>query len=97
MSEQQDLSHYVPGTLDSSGKFLFWDIDVAMIGLVGVLIGQGSGYPILGLILGLSMAGGYSKLKAGKHPGMAAHLFYWWTGAPSPRDLPGSHLRELNG
>jgi conjugal transfer pilus assembly protein TraL len=94
---QPDLSHYIPSRLDSAGKFLFWDIDVALLGIAGLLIGQASGYPILGLVLGFSLAYAYSKLKTGRHPGMALHLLYWWTGMPSPQEVPGSHLRELNG
>ena len=52
---------------------------------------------IIGLILGFVLAYMYSKLKSGKHPGMATHLMYWFTGAPSPKELPASHIRELNG
>jgi conjugal transfer pilus assembly protein TraL len=94
---QQDLSHYIPRRLDSAGKFLFWDLDVAAIGIIGMLLGLGAGYTVLGLVVGLMMAFAYSKLKTGRHPGMAAHLLYWWTGFPQPKELPGSHLRELNG
>jgi conjugal transfer pilus assembly protein TraL len=94
---QQDLSHYIPRRLDSAGKFLFWDLDVAAFGVLGMMIGLGTGYSVLGLFVGIGMAYAYSKLKSGKHPGIAAHLLYWWTGFPSPTDLPGSHLRELNG
>jgi conjugal transfer pilus assembly protein TraL len=93
----QDLSHYVPGRLDSSGKFLFWDLDVAAVALAGMMVGLWSGYTLLGLILGISGAFGYSRLKVGSHPGVAAHLLYWVTGMPQPTDLPGSHLREFNG
>ena len=92
-----DLSHYIPRRLDAAGKFLFWDLDVAGIGMLGMMIGLGTGFPVLGLLVGIALAFAYSKLKSGKHPGMAAHLLYWWTGMPAPRDLPGSHLRELNG
>ncbi len=97
MSSKQDLSHYIPRRLDSAGKFLFWDLDVAALGLLGVLIGIGTGFTLLGVCIGIGLAFAYSRLKAGKHPGMAAHLLYWWTGLPVPRELPGSHLRELNG
>lgn len=92
-----DLSHYIPRRLDAAGKFLFWDLDVAAIGILGMGGGLGMDYPVIGLILGIVLAYGYSRLKSGKHPGIAAHLLYWWTGVPSPKALPGSHLRELNG
>ena len=97
MSEKTDLSHYIPRRLDDGAKFLFWEMDVAMIGLMGVLIGIGSGFPVIGLFLGIGSAFFYGKLKSGKHPGMATHLLYWFTGFPEPKELPGSHIRELNG
>lgn len=97
MSEHWDLSHYIPRRLDEPGKFLFWERDIATIGMLGVLIGVATEFPISGLFLGLLFAYLYGKLKAGKHPGMATHLLYWVTGFPEPKELPASHLRELNG
>ncbi len=97
MSQAQDTSHLIPRRLDAAGKFLFWDVDVAAFALLGMLIGLGTGYNLSGLIVGIAMAFAYAKLKAGRHPGMATHLLYWWTGMPQPKELPGSHLRELNG
>lgn len=97
MSKDQDLSHFIPRRLDSTGKFLFWEIDVAAIGVVGVLVGLAVGRPLTGLVVGAMLAFGYGKMKKGKHPGLATHLMYWWTGKPLPNELPASHLRELNG
>ena len=97
MSQQQDLSHYIPRLLDSSGKFLFWDLDVAAMAMMGMLVGIATNYNLLGLLGGLGAAYGYARLKTGKHPGLAIHLIYWWIGLPAPKELPGSHLRELNG
>ena len=85
---QQDLSHYIPRRLDDKGKFLFWDLDIAGVALLGMLLGVATEYRVLGLIAGLVMAYGYSKLKAGKHPGMAAHLLYWFTGMPDDWETP---------
>jgi len=62
-----------------------------------MMAGVATEYRVLGLIAGIGMAYGYNKLKAGKHPGMAAHLLYWFTGMPEPKELPKSHIRELNG
>ena len=56
MSEKTDLSHYIPRRLDDGAKFLFWEMDVAMIGLMGVLVGIGSGFPVIGLFLGIGAA-----------------------------------------
>jgi conjugal transfer pilus assembly protein TraL len=96
-NQDQDLSHYIPRHLDNSGKFLWWDLDVAGVGMLGMLVGMGTGHVLLGVILGIGLAYGYGRIKAGKHPGVAAHLMYWWFGQPQTKDLPPSHLRELNG
>ncbi len=92
-----DLSHYIPRRLDDKGKFLFWDFDVAGVALVGMLLGVAIEYPLLGAVVGIVSAAYYNKFKSGKHPGMAAHLMYWFAGMPEPNDLPPSHLREMNG
>lgn len=92
-----DMSHYIPARLDDGGKFLFWEIEVAVTALVGMLLGIATDLPLAGLVLGIVMAFLVNKLKAGKHPGMARHLLYWFTGFPCPRELPGSHIREING
>jgi len=92
-----DHSHFIPRSLDDRGKFLFWDTDVAAVALFGMLLGIAIEMPLLGLVGGLSAAFFVNKLKAGKHPGMVAHLLYWFTGFPTPKELPGAHIRELNG
>ncbi|WP_459203508.1 type IV conjugative transfer system protein TraL (plasmid) [Ralstonia pseudosolanacearum] len=97
MSERTDLSHYIPRRLDDAAKFLFWELDIAAIALMGVLVGIGTGFPLIGFGLGIGAAFLYGRIKAGKHPGMATHLLYWFTGFPQPEELPGSHIRELNG
>lgn len=93
----QDLSHVIPTRLDSVGKFLFWDLDVAMVAMLGIMLGLGTGYTIPGVVLGVVLASLYGKVKGGRHPGLAIHLAYWWTGVPQPKELPGSHLRDMTG
>ncbi len=94
---QSDLSHYIPRRLDDPSKFLFWELDVAAIGFIGMIGGMLLGFPLSGLCVGVLLAFSYSKLKAGKHPGMMMHLLYWLTGSVGTKALPHSHLRELNG
>jgi len=93
---QSDLSYYIPRRLDDLGKFLFWQLDVAAIVLIGLIVGVPSAFPILGLCSGVLLAFFYRKLKAGNHPGMM-HLLYWLGGLITLKALPPSHLRELNG
>ncbi|CAB1371207.1 protein of unknown function (plasmid) [Denitratisoma oestradiolicum] len=45
---QTDLSHYIPRRLDDAGKFLFWELDVAAIAILGMLIGVATEFPISG-------------------------------------------------
>lgn len=92
-----DFSHAIPRRLDDPPKFLFWERDVAFIALMGFLVGLAVDLQLLGLVSGIGMALGYSKLKAGKHPGMAAHLMSWVTGIPAFKELPPSYCRELEG
>jgi conjugal transfer pilus assembly protein TraL len=93
----QDLSHVIPNRLDDAGKFLFWERDVAFIALLGILLGISTGFPVTGFLFGWALAFAYSQFKGRKHPGMATHLMYWFTGFPPFKELPASHLRELNG
>ena len=93
----QDLSHTIPLRLDDPGKFLFWERDVAVIFLLGLLTGIATSFTVTGLLSGFAVAYAYSQFKGGKHPGMATHLMYWFTGVPTLKELPASHLRELNG
>jgi len=97
MSQDDQLRNYVPRRLNDKPKFLFWHLDIAVIGLVGIVFGVYAGLGLGGLVLGVGMAAGWSRLKSGKHPGMAAHVMYWFTGKPHLKSLPASHLRELIG
>lgn len=91
------LTHYVPRRLDDPPKFLFWDFDVAILAFVGIFIGVYGGFVWFGLISGLACAAGWSRLKAGKHPGMAQHVIYYFAGLPKLKELPASHIKELVG
>ena len=94
---QNNLSHYIPRRLDDTGKFLFWELDVAIFGIMGLCLGIILKHTFIGLGVGILLAYGYSKSKTGRHPGRASHLAYWCIGLPKMKELPGSHLRELNG
>lgn len=98
MSGNDDpLTHYIPRRLDDPAKFLFWEYDVAAIAGFGVFVGIYGGMLVPGLVLGLGGAAGWSKVKSGKHRGIAVHVMYWFTGYPKMKELPPSHLKELIG
>ena len=84
----------VESVLTSMGRMA---IGFGTSAVVGMLLGIASDMPLAGLVLGILMAFLVNNLKAGKHPGMARHLLYWFTGFPCPSELPGSHIREMNG
>lgn len=97
MSQEDPLTHYIPRRLDDQPKFLFWDWDVAMVAFMGIFVGIYGGFIWFGVAAGIGLAAGWSRLKAGKHPGMAAHVMYWFTGLPKLKELPASHVKELIG
>ena len=95
--DEKRFDHLVPQRLDDSGKFLFWDTDVAMAFVVFVMLGILVSQPITCAAIGAFAAYAYNRLKSGRHTGLAAHLAYWHLGLMRPRELPPSHLRELHG
>lgn len=88
-------SHAIPRRLDDPGKFLFWEMDVAMVAAGAIAAGVLAGTVSVGIVLGIAGAALYNRLKAGKHRGMALHLLYWHLGWPHPKCVPPSHIREL--
>lgn len=91
---------YIPKSLDAQERFLWWEMDQAII--VILLIGMGviAGSMLLGMLLGSGAAWQYGRLKSGKHPKFAVHALYWWL--PSglfvkPRATPPSDRRTFLG
>jgi len=93
----ENLSHYIPRSLDDPPKFLFWDVDVVAFAMMGILFGILSSHEVIGMGAGVWMAYRWTKFKSGSHPGYANHLLYWAIGFPGPTELPPSYFRELNG
>lgn len=91
------LTHYIPRRLNDNPKFLFWDWDVAIIFVLGAMVGIYCGMLKVGLIGGFGLAAGWSRLKSGKHPGIAIHVTYWFIGKPSLKEIPAGYIREMVG
>lgn len=95
-----DETGYIPASLDAQERFLWWDLDQALIALMLIGIGVISGSMLSGLAFGAFMAWQYGRFKAGKHPKFAVHALYWWLPAGlflRPRVTPPSDQRHFLG
>lgn len=98
MSDEQDF--YIPRRLDDPAKFLFWEFDIAMIVVLGFVVGIYSANILIlfgAITFSVLLAGAYGRLKAGRHPGMSKHIIYWNFGVPKFQVTPPSHFREMIG
>ncbi|GLW61533.1 hypothetical protein Hthe01_18820 [Hydrogenophilus thermoluteolus] len=73
-----DETGYIPKSLDAGERFLWWEMDQAVIAILLIGMGTISGSLLTGMALGALAAWQYGRLKAGKHPKFAVHAMYWW-------------------
>jgi len=73
-----DETGYIPKSLDAQERFLWWEMDQAIIAIMLLGMGVVSGSMLAGMGLGALAAWQYGRLKAGKHPKFAVHALYWW-------------------
>jgi conjugal transfer pilus assembly protein TraL len=73
-----DETGYIPKSLDAQERFLWWEMDQAIIALLLIGMGVVAGAMLAGIGLGSLAAWQYGRLKAGKHPKFAVHALYWW-------------------
>jgi conjugal transfer pilus assembly protein TraL len=73
-----DETGYIPKSLDAQERFLWWEMDQAIIAIMLLGMGVISGSMLVGMGLGALAAWQYGRLKAGKHPKFAVHALYWW-------------------
>ena len=95
-----DETGYIPKSLDAQERFLWWEMDQAVIAIMQIGLGVIAGSMLLGIVLGSLAAWQYGRLKAGKHPKFAVHALYWWL--PSglfvkPHATPPSDQRYFLG
>lgn len=95
-----DETGYIPKSLDAQERFLWWEMDQAIIAIMLVGMGVIAGAMLIGLMAGAVAAWQYGRLKAGRHPKFAVHAMYWWL--PSglfvkPRTTPPSNVRYFLG
>lgn len=93
-----NFKHLIPSQLDDAGRFLWWDLDVAMLAMGSFVIGMVIGFPMLSLALGLILAAVYQKSKNGRHKAVGFHMLYWYLGITfGMKKVPPSHLRNFIG
>lgn len=95
-----DETGYIPKSLDAQERFLWWEMDQAIVAIMLIGMGVVAGSMLLGIVLGSLAAWQYGRLKAGKHPKFAVHALYWWL--PSglfvkPHATPPSDQRYFLG
>ncbi len=87
----------IPRRLDDPPKFLFWDFDVAMVGLLGLGFGVLGGQVLLGCVGGVLAAYAWSRTKSGRHRGYGLHFMYWNMPVRMFRRTPPSARRDFVG
>ncbi len=94
----EDLKLAIPNRLDDPPKFLWWDFDVSMIFMVGVVFGMMTHFTLVGSGLGLVAAVAYQKTKQGKHKAYGIHFIYWKLGVTmGVKSVPPTYVREFRG
>lgn len=73
-----DETGYIPKSLDAQERFLWWEMDQAIIAIMLISMGVISGSMLMGMLAGALAAWQYGRMKAGKHPKFAVHALYWW-------------------
>lgn len=87
----------IPRRLDDPPKFLFWDLDVALVALLGLGFGVLGGQVLLGCVGGGIVAYAWSRTKSGRHRGYGLHVMYWNMPVRMFRRTPPSARRDFVG
>ena len=87
----------VPRELDANAKIFIWDFDVATLFLTGIAIGVIVGSLLLGGVLGVVLAKGWSRVRQGRAKGFGIHTLYWYLPGKPFRRSPPSYRREFMG
>lgn len=73
-----DETGYIPKSLDAQERFLWWEMDQAMIAVAFMGVGVILGFFMSGVVAGALAAWQFGRFKSGKHPKFALHALYWW-------------------
>jgi conjugal transfer pilus assembly protein TraL len=85
----------IPQHLDDPPRFLFWDLDEAMLFMLALIAGMLMQTLFIGIAVGIVLVLLYGKAKSGRHRAFAIHLMYWYlpVGLGFKR-TPPSYIRE---
>jgi conjugal transfer pilus assembly protein TraL len=68
----------IPRHLDDPPRFLFWDLDEAILFMLALVLGLMLDLVFPGVAAGLALALAYGRAKSGRHRAFALHLAYWY-------------------
>ncbi len=94
-SSATDLRLAIPRHLDDPPRFLFWDLDEALLFMLALIVGMLMQAFFIGCAVGAVLVVLYGKAKSGRHRAFALHLMYWHlpVGLGFKR-TPPSYIRE---
>jgi len=85
----------IPRHLDDPPRFLFWDLDEAILFMLALILGMVAGLLFAGAAAGIVLVIAYGKAKSGRHRAFALHLMYWYLPVTLGfRRTPPSYIRE---
>jgi conjugal transfer pilus assembly protein TraL len=85
----------IPRHLDDPPRFLFWDLDEAILFMLALVLGLMVDLVFLGGATGVALVIAYGKAKSGRHRAHALHLMYWHLPVTLGfRRTPPSWIRE---
>ena len=86
----------IPQHLDDPPRFLFWDLDEAILFMLALILGLMVDLVFFGGATGVALVLAYGKAKSGRHRAYALHLMYWHLPVTLGfRRTPPSWIREF--
>lgn len=86
----------IPQHLDDPPRFLFWDLDEAILFMLALVLGLMVDLVFFGGATGVALVLAYGKAKSGRHRAYALHLMYWHLPVTLGfRRTPPSWIREF--
>ncbi|WP_299945712.1 type IV conjugative transfer system protein TraL [uncultured Microbulbifer sp.] len=97
---EEDLSNFaIPRTLDAPKMFLLWELDVAMLFLIIVILFAAMGAKgfLFGIGVAIVISRGFLRLKVEGGKGLLKRVLYWFAPSEWASQKLQSHIRERVG